>query len=183
MSFYGLQPYHCCFQLYGGFIDFMALFLKNTKLKTMNNNLTYSGTGLSITEQEEGLRLKAYQDSGGIWTCGYGHTLNVSPSTVCTPELAAIWLASDTESAVAAVNRLVSVPLNQNEFDALVDFVFNLGATKFASSTMLDLLNKGDYSGAALQFERWDLCGGKVVAGLLNRRIVEKNEFNGVKQS
>lgn len=145
--------------------------------------MVYSGTGLSLTEQSEGLRLQAYQDSRGIWTCGYGHTSGISPSTVCTPELAAEWLQEDTQTAVNAVNRLVIVDLTQSEFDALVDFVFNVGTGNFANSTMLELLNQGDYAGAAGQFERWDKCNGQVVAGLLNRRIAEEKEFNSGEQS
>lgn len=144
--------------------------------------MTYSGTGLSLTEQSEGLRIEAYQDSGGIWTCGYGHTSGVSPSTVCTEELAAEWLRQDTQNACNAVNRLVDVSLTQPEFDALVDFVFNLGAHQFENSTMLELLNQGDYQGAAGQFQRWDKCNGRVVAGLLNRRIAEQKEFNSNEQ-
>ena len=141
------------------------------------NNMTYSGAGLTLTEQSEGLRLTAYQDSGGICTCGYGHTKGVSPGTVCSPELAAEWLAADTQSAVNAVNQLVTVPLTQGEFDALVDFVFNLGATQFSKSTLLDVLNTGDYAAAALQFARWVSCDGKPLAGLLRRRQAETKEF------
>jgi lysozyme len=144
----------------------------------MMNNMAYSGAGLCLTEQSEGLRLEAYQDSGGIWTCGYGHTSRVGPSTTCTISLAAEWLEQDTQEAVSAVNQLVTVPLTQPEFDALVDFVFNVGATQFSKSTMLDLLNAGNIAGAALQFQRWNKCNGQVVAGLLNRRIAEQNEFN-----
>jgi lysozyme len=144
----------------------------------MNPPMQYDGAGLALTEQGEGLRLQAYQDSGGVWTCGYGHTSGVGPSTTCTIALAAEWLEQDTQEAVSAINQLVTVQLTQPEFDALVDFVFNIGSTQFSKSTMLDLLNAGNITGAALQFQRWDLCGGKVVAGLLNRRIAEQNEFN-----
>jgi lysozyme len=113
-----------------------------------------------------------------VWTCGNGHTAGVSPSTVCDDKLADQWLMEDTQSAVNAVNNLVKVPLTQNEFNALVDFVFNIGARAFMNSTMLMLLNSGDYAGAANQFERWTLCKGVVVAGLLNRRKDEKALFN-----
>ena len=140
--------------------------------------MEYSGNGLHLTEQFEGCKLKAYKDSGGVWTCGYGHTDGVGPSTVCTLALAEQWLQEDIQSAVNTVNHLVKVTLTQGEFDALVDFVFNEGAGHFESSTMLDLLNAGSYQAAAGQFERWDMCAGQVVAGLLRRRQAEKTEFN-----
>ena len=81
------------------------------------------------------------------------------------------------QGAVYAVNHYVAITLNQEEFDALVDLVFNIGATNFASSTLLRDLNAGDIAGAADQFERWDQCDGTVLAGLLRRRIAEKQEF------
>ncbi len=143
----------------------------------MVNHMMYSGDGLKVTESFEGLRLEAYRDTGGIWTCGYGHTIGVGPSTVCTPELAQEWLIYDIAIAVKAVNRLVTVALTQGEFDALVDFTFNVGSGNLAKSTLLDLLNKGDYASAAKQFEQWDKCGGQVVAGLLRRRQAEEGEF------
>jgi lysozyme len=147
----------------------------------MINNLEESEKGIALTKKAEGLRLKPYLDSGGIWTCGYGHTKDVNENTVCTEEIAEQWLKQDSTDAVNAVNKLVTVPLTQNEFDALVDFVFNIGVKNFSTSTMHTLLNKGDYEGAAQQFKIWNLCKGKVIEGLINRRILEQNEFNGEK--
>lgn len=141
------------------------------------NNLTYSRDGLRLTEQFEGCQLKAYPDIVGVWTIGYGHTKGVSPGTVCTQEQAEQWLQEDIQEAANAVNRLVTTPLTQHEFDALVDFVFNLGVNAFAQSTMLIYLNRGDHVRAAGQFERWDMAGGKHVAGLLRRRVAEEAEF------
>ncbi len=135
-------------------------------------------TGVTFTEQHEGYRDRAYPDSGGVWTCGYGHTQGVGPSTVCTPELAQEWLQQDLRAATNAVNNLVTVPLTQEEFNALVDFTFNVGVRAFSKSTLLILLNESDFSGASLQFERWVLCKGHVVAGLLNRRKDEKALFD-----
>lgn len=144
--------------------------------------MTYSRNGLSLTESFEGCRLTAYQDSGGIWTCGYGHTAGVNASTACTQEQAEIWLQEDVQAAVNAVNKYVTTPLTQGEFDALVDFTFNLGAGSLRGSTLLRLLNAGDHAGAAEQFERWDKCNGQVVAGLLRRRLAEEAEFKGDSQ-
>jgi len=151
---------------------------KRSGTPIMINNLVYNGAGIAFTSQHEGRRYVAYQDSGGVWTCGDGHTDGVGPSTTCDDALADEWLIQDTQMASNAVNNLVSVPLTQNEFNALVDFTFNCGIHAFSQSTMLILLNSGDYAGAALQFERWDLCDGKVVAGLLNRRKDEETEFD-----
>jgi len=142
----------------------------------MNQNLQY--TGQTLTEQFEGCSLTAYQDSGGVWTLGYGHTAGVAQGMTCTQAQAEAWLTQDIQWAVAVVNNLVTVQLTQGEFDALVDFVFNVGSGNFASSTMLRMLDAGNFAGAADQFARWDLAGGQVVAGLLRRRIAEEGEFN-----
>jgi lysozyme len=137
----------------------------------------YSRNGLSLTEQFEGCRLRAYQDQVGVWTIGYGHTRNVAEGQVCTPEQAQAYLAQDIAIAEADVNSHVRVTLTQGEFDALVDFAFNLGCRALETSTLLRLVNSGDFEKAALEFEKWDHAGGKVVAGLLRRRQAEKAEF------
>lgn len=143
------------------------------------NNRTYSANGLSLTEQFEGCQLSAYQDQVGVWTIGYGHTgRDVTPGLTITSDQAHALLARDIGSAVACVNNVVAVQLTQDEFDALVDFVFNLGAASFEGSTMLRLLNAGEYANAAAQFALWDHAGGAVVAGLLRRREAEASLFN-----
>ena len=143
--------------------------------------MEYSKTGLLLTEQFESCRLAAYLDSKGVPTIGWGHTFGVNSATPpCTQEQADAWLLEDVQSAVGSVNRLVIAPLTQNEFDAVVDFVFNCGSGNFAGSTMLRLLNAGDYPGAANEFQLWDHASGQVVAGLLRRREAEKTEFNAV---
>jgi len=139
----------------------------------------YSKNGLSLTEQFEGCQHLAYKDVGGVPTIGFGHTLGVKMGDFCSHEQALAWLQQDIQKAVNAVNTMVLVPLTQGEFDALVDFVFNAGAGAFEKSTMRRLLNAGDHHGAAEQFERWCHCNGKVVAGLLRRRLAEKAAFEG----
>jgi lysozyme len=142
------------------------------------NNLTYSAKGLALTEQFEGCSLIAYQDQVGVWTIGFGHTgPDVKPGMIITSAQAQALLAQDVKSAAACVNKVVSVQLTQEEFDALVDFVFNLGAGAFSSSTMLRELNAGDFTRAAAQFALWDHAGGAVVAGLLRRRQAEAELF------
>lgn len=139
--------------------------------------MQYSATGARLTESFEGCKLVAYQDQVGVWTIGYGHTRGVAEGMTCTQEQAEAWLMEDAQEAADAVNRLVQVQLTQSEFDALVDFTFNLGAGALEGSTLLRLLNAGDFAGAAEQFERWDHAGGQVVAGLLRRRQAEETEF------
>lgn len=141
-------------------------------------DMQYSSDGLRLTESFESCRLVAYQDSKGVWTIGWGHTRGVREGDTCTQEQADAWLLEDVQSAVDAVNRLVTVPLTQPQFDALVDFTFNAGEGNFANSTMLRLLNAGDSAGADAQFARWDMCGGAHLAGLARRRAAEAGEFD-----
>ncbi len=142
------------------------------------NNLTYSKDGLAITEQFEGCRLAAYQDQVGVWTIGYGHTgSGVVSGLTITQDQAVDLLTSDVAASAAYVNAAVTVELLQEEFDALVDFVFNLGRGAFAGSTLLKNLNAGQFDAAAAQFEVWDHAGGQVVAGLLRRRQAEAALF------
>jgi len=141
---------------------------------------TYSRSGLQLTEHFEGCKLIGYLDVKGIPTNGFGHTgPDVYESQVITQEQANAWLLQDVQNAVNHVNSLVSVPLTQDEFNALIDFAFNCGCEAFAGSTMLRLLNAGDYKNSALEFTKWDKAGGRIVAGLLRRRISEEEEFNG----
>jgi lysozyme len=140
--------------------------------------MDYSPDGLKLTESFEGCRLAAYLDSVGVPTIGYGHTRGVTMGMTCTQEQAEQWLQQDVQVAVQAVNNLVTVPLTQQQFDALVDFAFNLGTGALQHSTLLRLLNSGNYQGAAGEFEKWDKAGGKVLPGLLRRRQAERDMFN-----
>lgn len=139
--------------------------------------MEYSKKGFALTESFEGCSLVAYQDIVGVYTIGYGHTRGVKAGDVCTREQAEAWLQQDIADAVQSVNDQVTVPLTQGQFDALVDFVFNLGDKAFEASTLLRLINAGDMEAATNEFEKWSRAGGKVVAGLLRRRQAEKEEF------
>jgi len=111
----------------------------------------------------------------GIPTIGYGHRLlpkEVFPEGV-TEARAAEMLALDVQQAEQAVGRLVKVPLTQGQFDALVDFCFNLGEGRLASSTLLKVLNGARYEAAGEQLLRWDLAAGQVNTGLKGRREAE----------
>jgi len=129
----------------------------------------------------EGLKLYAYPDPGSRdgkpWTIGYGHTKGVSSRDECSIKQAKIWLMEDIKEAEKGVTRNVKVELTQNQFDALVDFVYNLGTTRFKSSTLLKKLNARDYEGAAKEFKRWIYNDGRVMAGLVKRRKREKEWF------
>lgn len=141
--------------------------------------MQYSKSGLQLTEQFEGCRLAAYQDSTGRWTIGYGHTAGVCEGQTITQDEAEAYLAADVAWAVAFVNHVVRrTDLTQGEFDALVDFTFNLGSGNFSHSTLLALVNQGNFQAAHDEFQKWDRAGGQVVAGLLRRRLAEAAEFN-----
>jgi len=141
-------------------------------------NFKYSAAGLALTKQFEGLELKAYQDSVGVWTIGYGHTgTDVKPGLTITEAQASVLLAADVAWAVTCVNKSVKSAVNQNQFDAMVDFVFNLGCAAFGGSTLLRMVNARDFAGAAGQFGRWNKAGGKVLAGLTKRRTAEAALF------
>lgn len=136
-----------------------------------------SPKGLELIKAHEGLRLRAYQDVVGVWTVGYGHTGTAKPGMAITDEQADELLRHDVEQFEAAVNNLVHVPLNQNQFDALVSFTFNLGRAALYRSTLLRKLNAGDYSGAASEFGRWVNAGSKPWPGLIRRRKEERELF------
>jgi lysozyme len=137
-----------------------------------------SALGVALVKQFEGLRTCAYLDAAGIWTIGYGHTGDDVRSGVRIDAAEAeALLRQDLAAAEEAVHALVTQPLAQPSFDALVSFVFNIGAAAFAGSTLLRKLNAGDIEGAAAEFERWRYAGGRVLPGLLRRRIAERTLF------
>lgn len=138
-----------------------------------------SEAGLTLIRQSEGLRLSAYRCPAGIPTIGYGSTAGVRMGQTITAERAESLLREDVRQFESAVDRLVKVPLTQSQYDALVSFSFNLGAKSLEKSTLLRLLNAGDYSGAAAQFDRWVYASGKKLPGLITRRAAERALFEG----
>lgn len=141
-------------------------------------NFTYSDAGFDLTRQFEGLRLAAYQDQVGVWTIGYGHTgREVHGGMMITQDQADTLLHSDVAAAVACVNRAVTAGISQCQFDALVDFTFNLGSASLLGSTLLRHINADEFDLAAPQFLLWDHAGGFVVQGLLARRKAEMTLF------
>jgi lysozyme len=138
-----------------------------------------SQKGLDLIKSFEGLRLSAYKCPADVWTIGYGTTAGVKPGQSITKERAEELLREDVKRFEAQVLRLVKVPLTQGQHDAMVSFVYNLGAGNLSNSTLLRLLNAGDDAGAAAQFDRWNKAEGKVLAGLVRRRAAERALFEG----
>jgi len=139
--------------------------------------MTTSPQGRTMIEAFEGLRLEAYQDQRGIFTIGYGHTAGVKPGDVITQTQADAFLAQDLQHTEAFVSSHVTVPLTQNQFDALVSLTYNIGVGNFLDSTLRRLLNESDYEDAANQFLVWSDVNGVQNAGLLSRRTQERTLF------
>jgi lysozyme len=137
-----------------------------------------SETGFELIRSHEGLRLNAYVCPGGKLTIGYGHTgPDVKPGLKISQDKADQLLRNDTKRFEKSVNELVSVPMTQGMFDALVSFAYNLGAGSLKSSTLLKKLNDGDKDGAAEEFLKWNKAKGKVLDGLTARRENESEIF------
>lgn len=133
--------------------------------------------GLDLIKSYESLSLKAYRDSGGVPTIGWGSTRGVRMGMQISQEQAEQRLLEDVADAEATVNKRVTVPMAQHQFDALVSFVFNVGGGAFRKSTLLEKLNLADYYGAANEFMRWVKAKGRVLPGLVKRRAAERALF------
>jgi lysozyme len=138
-----------------------------------------SDKGRELIKAFEGLRLEAYKCAAGVWTIGYGHTRGVNQGQKITQQQADDYLIEDLEIFENGVSRLVTVSLNQDQFDALVSFAFNLGIGALSKSTLLKKLNAGKYEEVGDEFLKWVMAGGKRRLGLVRRRKQEKNLFEG----
>ena len=135
--------------------------------------------GLDLIKKFEGLELEAYQCAAGVWTIGYGHTKGVQPDDIWSEDHANHMLEEELEEFESYINDLVTCPLSQDQFDALVSWVYNLGGGNLNASTMLKVLNAGQYEEVPAQMMRWNKAGGKVLEGLTRRRQAEANLFMG----
>jgi lysozyme len=139
--------------------------------------------GIALIKQFEGLSLRAYQDTGRVWTIGYGHTNGVFAGMIISKEEAEEFFQEDLHEAEAIVQAHAQVPLTGNQFSALVAFIFNVGYQGVWNrehnrpTIIFEKLNKGDYQGAANQLDSWIHDNGRVVEGLKNRRAAEKSLF------
>jgi len=135
----------------------------------------------AITKQFEGCKLEAYKCPAEKWTIGYGHTgPDVYDKLKIDQARADYLLMLDLQSAQNTVNNMVEPQINQNQFDALCDFVFNCGAGNFQHSTLLKLVNDKKFDDAVLEFSKWTKGGGKVLPGLVKRRAAEAELFSKV---
>jgi|TARA_R110001592_G_scaffold86435_1_gene254971 lysozyme len=141
-----------------------------------------SAEGIALIKKFEGCELEAYQCSASVWTIGYGHTAGVKEGDTCTQGESDVLLQEDLEDFEATIQKLVNVPLKQNEFDALVSWVYNLGGTNLRNSTLLQRINDDSDSSRAdipYQMKRWNRAGGKVLEGLVRRREAEAMLWQG----
>ena len=138
-----------------------------------------SAEGVALIKKFEGCELEAYQCSANVWTIGYGHTRGVEEGDTCSQEDSESMLVEDLEEFEGYVNDIVQCPLEQNQFDALVAWTYNLGPTNLRESTLLIRLNEEDYNDVPTQIRRWNKAGGKVLDGLVRRREAEALLFLG----
>lgn len=139
---------------------------------------TTAYTGLPIVKFYEGCKLTAYQDIVGVWTIGYGETRGVYPGMTITQQQADAMVSARYEEFQKEVQALVKVPITQNQLGALTSFAYNLGTPALAGSTLLKFLNSNVPAAVvAQQFARWNMAGGKPVAGLTARRAAEAKLF------
>ena len=135
--------------------------------------------GIDLIKHFEGCELKAYKCPAGVWTIGYGHTKGVQPGDEWSEDHADHMLQVELEEYEGYVDKYVTAPLGQNQFDALVSWTYNLGGGNLSASTMLKVLNAGEYDEVPNQMLRWNKAGGKVLEGLTRRRQAEADMFCG----
>lgn len=137
-----------------------------------------SAAGIELLKQFEGCRLTAYQDSVGVWTIGFGTTTGVKEGQTISQIKAEEYLRFDLAIFEKAVTESLKVPVNQNQFDALVSFTYNVGVSAFRSSTLLNLINeKTDKKVVAAEFSKWVKAGNQTLPGLVSRRKAESELF------
>ena len=138
-----------------------------------------SQEGIDLIKHFEGCELESYRCSANVLTIGYGTTKNVVEGMKISQHQAEELLMKDLEEFEEYVEDLIDVPLEQNQFDALVAWTYNLGPTNLKTSTLRKVLNKGAYDDVAEQIKRWNKANGKVLKGLVRRRNAEAELFDG----
>lgn len=155
----------------------MWQLLKLPVVRRAATALMLSAAGIAGIVQYEGTVPVVYRDVVGINTVCTGHVTPLPVGTTVTPDTCAALLQADTKIAQDVIRSSIKTPISQNQYDALTSFVFNVGAGAFRKSTLLRKLNAGDCKGAAAEFPRWDVAGGRHVPGLLKRRNDERALF------
>ena len=141
--------------------------------------MNISSEGISLIKKFEGCELESYQDAVGVWTIGYGHTKDVKEGMTISKEQADNMLLNELDEYCGYVNDAVKVDLEQNQFDALVAWTYNLGPTNLNKSSMLVEINNKNWDEVPHQIKRWNKAGGKVLQGLVRRREAEALLFQG----
>jgi lysozyme len=140
-----------------------------------------SDKGLELIKNAEGLRLKSYLCPAGVWTIGYGHTgRDVTKGMIITREEAAKLLTEDVARFEVGVSEVINKPMTQGQFDALVDFAFNLGLGALRGSTLAAKFKAGDIAGASREISKWVWGGGRMLPGLVKRREAARALFDSV---
>ena len=137
-----------------------------------------STKGAEFIAQWEGIKLKAYKDTGGVWTIGIGTIIypngkKVKEGDICTKEEAYSWFKDYIVGVEDLIHKSIKVPLTQNQFDALVSLIYNIGSTQFIGGSVDDKLNSHQTSAALETWKKYRLDNGKVIQGLVNRRNAE----------
>jgi lysozyme len=143
-----------------------------------NADMRINQTGFVMLTDFEDFKPKPYDDGTGTLTIGYGHTRSAVMPAEVTEEEAGELLKADLEYFEGIVKQEVRVPINRNQFSALVSLTYNVGEGNFRNSTLLKKLNNGNFKAAAGEFESWNRAGGKKLEGLVRRRAAEKQLFN-----
>lgn len=136
-----------------------------------------STRGLDLIKSFQGLRLQSYLDYSNVFRIGYGTTLGVVAGMLIDVQQAESMLLDDVQRLEPEIQRLIIAPLSQNQWDALISFTHNQGVQSLASSSLRQLLNAGNYAGAAEQFPRWSRASGKDVPSLVRLRAAERELF------
>lgn len=153
---------------------------KPSKTRTAIAALVLSAAGLVGIVQFEGYSSTAYIPvPGDVPTIGFGTTAGVKPGDTITPRAALARALADVSKFEGALKQCVKVPLTQGEYDAFLSLAYNVGPSAFCGSTLVRLLNAGDYAGACAQISRWNKQGGRELAGLTKRREAERAKCEG----
>ena len=156
-------------------LSIIGQLLQIQRTKSMN----ISQEGLELIKKFEGCELEAYVCAAGVWTIGYGSTKGVKEGDSISQDEADKLLLHEMDEYEGYITDNVTVDLKQNQFDSLVSWVFNLGPTNLKASTMLKVLNLGNFEGVPEQMKRWNKANGKTLDGLIRRREAETLLFKG----